>query len=328
RSRRWGPGGPSCLRTRPARRVRRAGGRARDLLRHARIVVLAHAVARPRVARVRPDPGRVRARLVRAAAAGEAAARPPDRRRCLCRRLGPAHVGRRGHPRELREARDDDVSRLVLPLALRRAQLGSPRRLHHPVGRRVLGLPRPDEGDHPAPRARVLLAVVRVPGARQQRRGEARPPRSPLLRALPRRGRALAAAGRLDVALPDRVDRRDDGARDLARRGRPTRAPLARARLPPAERGSALARRQGSSRHRSPSKSEVTQADPAAEATASGLCPTGKVRSTELVAGSTTETVLSSMFGTQRFPPTQVVASGLAPTVTVPSTAIVLGSTL
>ena len=46
------------------------------------------------------------------------------------------------------------------------------------------------------------------------------------------------------------------------------------------------------------------------------------------MAGSTTETVLSSMFGTQRRPPIQVVASGFAPTVTIASTAIEAGSTL
>ena len=71
----------------------------------------------------------------------------------------------------------------------------------------------------------------------------------------------------------------------------------------------------------------MTQAEPAAAATASGLGPTAIVRTTALVAGSTTETLLSSMFGTQSLPPTQVLASGFAPTVTFACTAIEAGST-
>ena len=54
-------------------------------------------------------------------------------------------------------------------------------------------------------------------------------------------------------------------------RGRAARAAAALGRLPAPERRPALARGQGSKRQRSPSKSDVTQAWPAAEATASGL---------------------------------------------------------
>ena len=56
--------------------------------------------------------------------------------------------------------------------------------------------------------------------------------------------------------------------------------------------------------------------------------PAGIVLVTVFVAGSTTETLLSSMFGTQSLPATQAVASGFAPTVTVARTAIDAGSIL
>jgi hypothetical protein len=46
-----------------------------------------------------------------------------------------------------------------------------------------------------------------------------------------------------------------------------------------------------------------------------------------LVAGSTIETVLSSMFGTHNRPPIHALASGFAPTVTTAWTASETGST-
>src|SRR5262245_54446479 len=330
-SRPWVPGGPSYRRTERAadRRLRRAGGDRRGLLRHAPVVVRALAVARPRLHLPARDPRGFRARVARAPALANAAAAADRARGRVRRRGGPAAVGRRRNPRELREARGDDVRRVVLPALLRGAELGRARSLHRAVGRRVLGVARPDEHDHAQARARVLLALVRVPGAGLGRRCPARPAGSPLLRALPRRGRPLESPRRLDLGLPDHLARRHAGARDLAgaRRLRPPRAAAPLARIPAAERRPALARGQGSRRQRSPSKSDVTQAEPAASATASGLVPTGIVRATELVAGSTTETVASSMFGTQSLPPTQALASGLAPTVTTAWTASETGST-
>ena len=49
-------------------------------------------------------------------------------------------------------------------------RVGRPGRLHHPVGRRVLGLARADEGDRRAPPARLQRALVRLPGARASTR--------------------------------------------------------------------------------------------------------------------------------------------------------------
>ena len=71
--------------------------------------------------------------------------------------------------------------------------------VHHPVGRRVLGLLRPDEDDHREARPRVHDALVRVPRAGRERGREPRAARPALLRALPgRRGavRGFASTGR------------------------------------------------------------------------------------------------------------------------------------
>src|SRR5204863_2516874 len=228
---------------------------------------------------------------------------------------------------ELRQARCGNGRRVAVPALLRGGELGRARRVHRPLGRRVLGLARADEPHRPPPATRVHDALVRVSGAGRDRRGEPRAAGPALFRALPRSRRAVPVTRLLDLGRADGVVRRDDrpGSGVQCRRTPGTAA--ARARVPAAERGSPLARRQGSSRHRSPSKSDVTQAEPAASATASGLWPTGIVRTTPFVAGSTTETVLSSMFGTHRRPPTHVLASGFAPTVTTARTASDTGST-
>src|ERR1041385_2216698 len=68
--------------------------------------------------------------------------------------------------------------------------------------------------------------------------------RPPVLRALPRLGGPFPPARAVDVALPDRVGRRNDRARDALRRRRPARAARPGARLPAAERGPALGCRQ------------------------------------------------------------------------------------
>jgi len=70
----------------------------------------------------------------------------------------------------------------------------------------------------------------------------------------------------------------------------------------------------------------VTQADPAALATAIGLGPTVIVFRTAFVAGSTTETVPESMFGTHNVQSINALASGFAPTATLARIVIVAGS--
>ena len=65
-----------------------------------------------------------------------------------------------------------------------------------------------------------------------------------------------------------------------------------------------------------------------ASATASVPLPAGNVVRTVFVAGSITEIVPSSMFGTQSSPPTQAEASGLWPTGICARTAPVAGSSL
>ena len=64
----------------------------------------------------------------------------------------------------------DDAARLVVPRLLRGAVVGRARRLHHPVGRRLLGLARADEAHHREPRARLRRPLVRLPGARSSTR--------------------------------------------------------------------------------------------------------------------------------------------------------------
>ena len=71
-------------------------------------------------------------------------------------------------------------------------------------------------------------------------------------------------------------------------------------------------------RQSSPSNELETHASPPLPAIASGCWPTASVVRTELVAGSMTETVPSSMFGTQSSFPINVEANGLDPTGTVP----------
>ena len=145
-----------------------------------------------------------------------------------------------------------------------------------PVVDCVLGLARPDEHDRDQKHEEVFDALsfaFPVPGV--GRRREARPAGPALLRALPRRGRPLAAArGWTWLCLVASLGGTIALATWLERR-RAARAAAALGRLPAPERRPALARGQGSTRQRSPSKSDVTQAEPAAEATASGLCRRG-----------------------------------------------------
>ena len=94
-----------------------------------------------RLARVRPDPvpcSRSCCSRCRCATLP----RPAPGRARLRGARGRADVRRLRRLRELRAARRDDVPRLVVPRLLRDGDLGRPRRLHHPVGRRVLGLAR------------------------------------------------------------------------------------------------------------------------------------------------------------------------------------------
>ena len=58
----------------------------------------------------------------------------------------------------------------------------------------------------------------------------------------------------------------------------------------------------------------------------SGALPAWIVRLTVFVAGSTTEIVFASMFGTHRAPSTQALARGFAPTATEPTTFRLTGS--
>ena len=71
---------------------------------------------------------------------------------------GGPDAGERGRLRQLRPPRRGDVHRVLVPRLLRHAQLGRPRQLDHPVGRRLLGVARPDEVDRRAPRARLHRA--------------------------------------------------------------------------------------------------------------------------------------------------------------------------
>ena len=119
--------------------------------------------------------------------------------------------------RELREARRDDAPRRSGSSASSRSSRGScSSRASIPCGRRVLGLARADERRSSTSTASVFAALsfaFPVPG---EGASPARPARPPLLRALPRRRRALGLRV-LDVARADRLVRRDDGARDLRR---------------------------------------------------------------------------------------------------------------
>ena len=91
--------------------------------------------------------------------------------------LGGAGRARRGRrprgARELRKARRGHVLRLLVPAVLRGARPARDRRADHPVGRRLLGLPRPD-------RAHRLEAPARVhePRASASRCRTDRPPAS------------------------------------------------------------------------------------------------------------------------------------------------------
>src|SRR5439155_6534224 len=104
-----------------------------------------------------------------------------------------------------------------------------------------LRLARPHARDRHAPAARVHDTLVRLPGPGDERIGQARPARPALLRAVPGRRRALPAARALDLALPDGLDRRNDGARNALQRRRAPGAPAARAGLPAPECPPALA---------------------------------------------------------------------------------------
>ena len=149
--------------------------------------------------RVRPHPGGVRARAARAAAARSA------------RWLLPVGARVRRARGRARRSPTSTSSRTSRGSARRRSSAGGSSAFFetvswvvlvacdHPVGRRVLGLARPDEADRRAPRARLHGALVRVPGARRARGGEPRRARPALLRALPRRGGPLRPARRLDV---------------------------------------------------------------------------------------------------------------------------------
>src|SRR3954470_4832627 len=75
-----------------------------------------------------------------------------------------------------------------------------------------------------------------------------------------------------------------------------------------------------------PSFDIETKTPSGVESTPSGALPAGIVRETALLAGSTTESVFESMFGTHRSPPTNALASGFAPTRTVAVTLRVRGS--
>src|SRR5919201_5713978 len=241
-------GGRSYLRTSaarrpdaPPRRLRRARGARGRLLRHPPVVVRPPAVVGPDLALRAADPGGVRARLARAAALAvvvAGAARAGDRVRG---RRGRATGDGRGRGRELRQARRDDVRCLVLPALLRGAELGRAGGGDRAVRGLLLGLARPDEHDREREAGGVLGAVVHVPGAGGARRCDARIAGSALLRAVPGRDRPLAAADCVDVAVPGRGPRRDDGARDVAGRRRPPRAAAALGRVPAPERRPSLA---------------------------------------------------------------------------------------
>ena len=183
-----------------------------------------------------------------------------------------------------------------------------------PVGRRVLGLARADEA-RSSRRSR-----------RCSRRSRSRS-RCPARTAARSSGCPTCSSSRSSSARPRASALRtgwtwlcltaslggDDGARGLARRRRPARAAAAvgsascsRTRICSGERESGLD---------APEIPVEVRRDPDVRrqpaATASGLVPTGIVRLTAFVAGSTTETVLSSMFGTQSLPPIRRSQAGL-----------------
>ena len=75
-------------------------------------------------------------------------------------------VARLGGAGVVLEARRGDLRGLALPRLLRGGVVGRRRRADHPVGRRVLGLARPDAHDRHAPRGRLRAPLVRVPRSR------------------------------------------------------------------------------------------------------------------------------------------------------------------
>jgi hypothetical protein len=81
-----------------------------------------------------------------------------------------------------------------------------------------------------------------------------------------------------------------------------------------------------SKRHTAPSLDIVTNTPSVVESTPSGALPAGIVRLTAKCAGSRTEIVFTSMFGTQSSPPTNALARGFVPTRTLPVTFLVRGS--
>src|SRR6185437_15133207 len=102
------------------------------------------------------------------------------------------------HPGELLQALRRHGVRLLVPPLLRESELDRPRGPDHPVGRRLLGVARADEGDrHRAPQ-RLYELLLRLPDSGRERGSEPRPARPAVLRPVPGGVRAVeppAAAG-------------------------------------------------------------------------------------------------------------------------------------
>src|ERR671930_66915 len=124
-----------------------------------------------------------------------------------------------------------------VPAVLRGAQLGGARVADHPLGRRVLRLARPDEGDRDEASARLQRLLVRLSDPRRAERRESGPARPDVLLALPGGGGALPAAAASDVAADDPVLRCYARPRRMEESRRPPRPPPPCARLPARERG-------------------------------------------------------------------------------------------
>ena len=143
-------------------------------------------------------PARLRARLARAAVSATPVGRRSRRRSCSRRARASSLGAARACPsRELREVRARMTFLGWLFLALFEGSRGSSLvALHHPVGRRLLGLARADEDDHRAPCgtcSSALSVAFVVPGGGAARLGL---PDVLFFARLPRRERRASACGR------------------------------------------------------------------------------------------------------------------------------------
>ena len=142
---------------------------------------------------------------------------------------------------ELREALRRPSSRAGRSWAVRAAVLGRARRVRRSRSSTSSPCGGTDARDHAASLRRVHSRRDRVPRPRRRRRVP-RPAGHPVLRALPRRGRALEPPRRLDVVRATVMYGLTVVTRDRRRRRRPAGAAVPLARLPRRERRPALAR--------------------------------------------------------------------------------------